>query len=93
VRRLIVAVAIVGMSLMSYLYFREKVEPLARGYREIAGEHVKRQYQLSMELIYRSSEKGRIMPLIRHRSAMEAKYSRAARYPWLPVAPDPPEPK
>ncbi len=24
---------------------------------------------------------------------MRAKYFRAARYPWLPVAPDPPEPK
>ena len=23
---------------------------------------------------------------------IEAKYERAARYPWLPVAPDPPEP-
>jgi hypothetical protein len=25
--------------------------------------------------------------------AMKRKYERAARYPWLPVAPDPPEPK
>lgn len=25
--------------------------------------------------------------------AMRRKYERAARYPWLPVAPDPPEPK
>jgi hypothetical protein len=25
--------------------------------------------------------------------ALAAKYERAARYPWLPVAPDPPEPK
>jgi hypothetical protein len=24
---------------------------------------------------------------------LEAKYDRAARYPWLPVAPDPPEPE
>jgi hypothetical protein len=28
-----------------------------------------------------------------HYGALEAKYERAARYPWLPVAPDPPEPK
>ncbi len=26
-------------------------------------------------------------------AAMKAKYEHAARYPWLPVAPDPPEPK
>jgi hypothetical protein len=26
-------------------------------------------------------------------AAMRAKYEHAARYPWLPVAPDPPEPK
>jgi hypothetical protein len=29
----------------------------------------------------------------RWRSAMEAKYQRAARYPWLSVEPDPPEPE
>jgi hypothetical protein len=27
------------------------------------------------------------------RSAMEVKYRRAARYPWLSVEPDPPDPK
>ena len=32
-------------------------------------------------------------PLIRHHEAMAAKYEHAARYPWLPVEPDPPEPK
>jgi hypothetical protein len=28
-----------------------------------------------------------------HHRRMQAKYDRAARRPWLPVAPDPPEPK
>jgi hypothetical protein len=28
-----------------------------------------------------------------YRTAMTAKYERAVRYPWLPIAPDPPEPK
>jgi hypothetical protein len=28
-----------------------------------------------------------------HYSRLTAKYERAARYPWLPVAPDPPEPE
>ena len=29
----------------------------------------------------------------RHWQMVAEKYERAARYPWLPVAPDPPEPK
>ena len=29
----------------------------------------------------------------RHHAAMTKKYERAARYPWLPVDPDPPEPE
>ena len=28
-----------------------------------------------------------------HHAAMAEKYRHAARYPWLPVAPDPPEPE
>jgi hypothetical protein len=30
---------------------------------------------------------------IAHQTAMPEKYRRAARYPWLPVEPDPPEPE
>ncbi len=29
----------------------------------------------------------------RHYASLKKKYRRAARYPWLPVAPDPPEPE
>ncbi len=32
-------------------------------------------------------------PTRRWRSGLRAKYERAARYPWLPVEPDPPEPE
>ena len=31
--------------------------------------------------------------MIAHFEKLRAKYERAARYPWLPVAPDPPEPR
>jgi hypothetical protein len=31
--------------------------------------------------------------LLRYHCALTEKYQRAARYPWLPVAPDPPEPE
>lgn len=30
---------------------------------------------------------------IKWRTEMMRKYERAARYPWLPVTPDPPEPE
>jgi hypothetical protein len=30
--------------------------------------------------------------LVRYHSEMAEKYKRAARYPWMPVSPDPPEP-
>jgi hypothetical protein len=35
----------------------------------------------------------RARALLRHHSALTEKYLRAARYPWLPVAPDPLEPE
>jgi hypothetical protein len=35
---------------------------------------------------------GRYEEILRWRAHMEAKYRHAARYPWLPVEPDPPEP-
>jgi len=31
-------------------------------------------------------------PIIEYDAAMARKYRRAARYPWLPVEPDPPDP-
>jgi hypothetical protein len=34
----------------------------------------------------------RMMDRADHHAAMAAKYLQVARYPWLPVAPDPPEP-
>ena len=34
----------------------------------------------------------RMMDRANHHAAMAHKYEHAARYPWLPVKPDPPEP-
>lgn len=36
---------------------------------------------------------GRDVRLRDYHAAMKAKYEHAARYPWLPLAPDPPEPR
>jgi hypothetical protein len=35
----------------------------------------------------------RVRALVHYHSALTGKYERAARYPWLPVAPDPTEPE
>ena len=35
----------------------------------------------------------RMMDRADHHAALVRKYRRAARYPWLPVEPDPPEPR
>jgi hypothetical protein len=40
----------------------------------------------------RASEYASVYMSDYHRGLAE-KYERAARYPWLPIAPDPPEPK
>jgi hypothetical protein len=37
--------------------------------------------------------KTRLLGVIAYHEAMARKYDRAARYPWLPVEPDPPEPE
>lgn len=40
-----------------------------------------------------SDELGHLSKVVEHHRKLRSKYSRAARYPWLPVAPDPPLPK
>jgi hypothetical protein len=39
------------------------------------------------------SEQARQRERVEHFERLGLKYERAARYPWLPVAPDPPEPE
>jgi hypothetical protein len=39
------------------------------------------------------AESDKIRKVAAYRTAMRKKYQHASRYPWLPVAPDPPEPK
>ena len=94
VRRMMVAVAVAAGGLVLYLYVREKSEPLARGYQSMANEHAIRVYQLATWPVENTPEKkARTRAGIAHHSALESKYQRAARYPWLPVAPDPTEPE
>ncbi len=86
VRRLMVAVAIVeliaGVLLDRGRRFREMVDRHWKLWLENPACVV--DSRIPDEVQARRSEYDR---------AMGEKYEHAARYPWLPVAPDPPEPK
>jgi hypothetical protein len=84
VRRLMVAVAIVAALLGTRHAW------LMRGYYLERADHFR---LIQWQLRSQGSHAG-LEPLawIAHYRSLEAKYERAARYPWLPVAPDPPGP-
>jgi hypothetical protein len=87
VRRLMVAVAIVGGVLGLLSWSRTRVV----NFRRLADHHGR----LSREL--QQTREGYTCtfgtPRSDYHRVMEAKYLRAAEHPWSPVAPDPPEPK
>ncbi len=98
VRGLMALVALVCLALGFALYLREKSATLSVGYAVRADRHWHRMYDLRMYdlsmALYPGAGSGTASAArIAHHKAMEAKYRRAARYPWLPVVPDPPEPK
>ncbi len=76
VRRLMVAVAIMGLicGVSTHLYRRS-----AHFHRLAVRHH---------SIGYTSSSTSKI----EHHLALSEKYERASRYPWLSVEPDPPEP-
>ena len=44
------------------------------------------------EIMHLHGDYDRMMDRADHHASLARKYERAARYPWLPVEPDPPEP-
>ncbi len=82
VRRMMVAVAVVAIGVVGYV----NVEKDRTRRVWIAAEHA-----YEAELLAKSA--GSSPAKFRWHEAMAAKYLRAARYPFLPVAPDPPEPE
>lgn len=78
IRWLMIAVAIVGIT-CAWGIMRLRYERLASYHNA-----------LSLGLHFQSPAESRRTD---HHAALRAKYKRAARYPWLPVSPDPPEPK
>ena len=100
IRRLMVAVAMMGVMLGLVVGLWHRSENYRRGALTHAGEAllcedaawgVVRMTNGSKEEA--ASQAGALLLLKAHHEAMREKYERAARHPWLPVAPDPPEPK
>jgi hypothetical protein len=99
-RRLMVAVAIVALLLASQRIYdrrarmsaiasnhakREKIELMALAeYRSFMDQLDPERAQSTLKYLTSSSK---------YHADMRRKYERAARYPWLPLSPDPPSPK
>jgi hypothetical protein len=93
VRALMIAVAVVGFGLavtrmqkLSAEYARQ-----ADGHAFLAGVYRVRVHVPLLDVC--SFPPARRQKLASREDALAAKYRRAARYPWLPVEPDPQEPE
>jgi hypothetical protein len=104
---MMVAVAIVGIALQTtVLVFRSReYRRLAERYRQLESNTlgIAERYGVHAE-VYRGygridmakdAERGAAESRLwhTHHHSLRLKYDRASRYPWLPVAPDPPEPE
>jgi hypothetical protein len=94
-RRMMVAVAVVAL-LLDFGRMRERYEGLrdsyeARGVMHAAHEVLERDGGADVFMGF-GLVKPNAMRAAYH-ARMRRKYERAARYPWLPVEPDPPEPR
>ena len=88
VRRIMAVVAIVGVGFGVFHW----VEWRAATFRQLAIH-----YRKDCDWFYvlrglAEPQSGTIGRRFAHQKAMAEKYAWAARYPWLPVEPDPPEP-
>ena len=85
VRRLMVAVVIVGIVLGVTIERRNR-------FRRLAARH-----RAEFEVLWRQTNPFTTTNLIWNRversESLIRKYERAARYPWLPIGPDRPDPK
>ena len=89
VRRLMVAVAIMGIVLLVTVERRDR-------FRRIAAHHqaeFKKLVSRHPEIVYGHPSDKPIIRRLEWHEPMRLKDERAARYPWLPVGPDPPDPK
>jgi hypothetical protein len=100
-RRLMVAVALAAVCLTLAPGFRRWTERRRHDFTIMALEHDLRMTSINLEYFKHNPQVTVINPAgsppgdprPAYHQAMETKYIWAARYPWLPVWPDPPEPK
>jgi hypothetical protein len=95
VRRLMVVVAILALALTVYAGIerrRARLQRVAQHHWEKAAANSVVQADAN-RTIYRASASLRNRQLAHYHVNLAYKYANAARYPWLPVAPDPPEPE
>jgi hypothetical protein len=88
---MMVAVAIIGAS----LGYAHRLRKLSARYRAMEAAHMVRMDRVRRHCIMGQAIEYRqlLKRIADHESKLCDKYERAARYPWLPVAPDPPEPR
>jgi len=101
VRRMMVAVAVVGLLLATGMW-AAKMWRLSRGHRAITSSHATLEAEVRFWVAewercpgsaLRTQMMGEQARKADNSRRMMLKYDRAACYPWLPVAPDPPEPE
>jgi hypothetical protein len=93
VRRLMIAVAVVGIVLGPLVYLGQR----SRRFGQISRVHVRAMSDGAIEAakLKRRGDPRAKLAYARadYHQAMWLKYFHAARYPWLPVEPDPPVPE
>ena len=87
VRRMMIAVAIVGVTIGVLAVRRSAFLRRADHYHRVSRSYIALQLPTPPGEFPDASYWRQII----WAGKMRAKYERAARYPWLPVAPDPPE--
>jgi hypothetical protein len=86
-RLLMIAVAI-----LASLFWVERLRRLSQEYRSIAEEHGWAVFGASEYAPHNAADAAKSKRIIDRYRSLQEKYERAARHPWLPVEPDPPEP-
>src|SRR4051812_8359590 len=91
VRSLIVLVAVAAIT-SGVLVYVERMKRLSQQYRERALNHYWQ--EMTIGTGQKSGYNGKVLSpdpsgLVSYHAQLREKYERAARYPWLPVEPDP----
>ena len=88
VRRMMIAVMITAV-----LIWAERLRRLSKGYEERAESLGWEVFGASEYSPHGPEDAAHQRALVNHYRMLEDKYNRASKRPWLPVEPDPPEPK